>query len=414
MSGSNGTSHLPSCSAVEVHELQKLLSSGSRLSTYTSECLPLKEDFSLAPLLDKVGAKRLVKEWEPSLHHAKLYAVVYQSDHITPGLLAKLPPEFIFKASQGSTMTIVVKEQGYAASCHGFCSSNGQMSRQPKRWRAPQLDQAAGSGIQARHESLAQFLRTHCAIWLGIDYGARFSLRGYSNIRRACFFEEKFDIGDGSVPSDLRVFTTHFRPKLILFTSKCINDRAEGGGSAAEATYYFTPAGTFLPGSADHRCSARPIDRKPEILQQCALIRVGKSPRLPLTNATLSRAMAMASRLASHSGRTQIRIDFFILSPTDVAFAEFSPTTSGCYWIMQPITLHVLMGFAYSRTDDPLSDACMAGVVRRAACKSNVSQARCLVRDLSRTAQYQKVQLGQEWGMSKEWAGVEARQPCLL
>eukprot|EP00962_Isochrysis_galbana_P057108 scaffold29325_cov127-Isochrysis_galbana.AAC.5 len=280
-------------------------------------------------------------------------------------MLASLPPDFIVKASHGSMMTVLVQDGGRAASCHGHCGEHAAIVKHAPRWKwaaAPAADDAA------RRTSLSKFLRKYCARFLELDYATRLREAGYTRVRRACVFEEKLVTADGLVPADLKFFTLRRRPLMAMLQLGHLSQKGKHGGTAPQSSAYFTRSGVLIPG-APEGCGSSGSER---IDGQCRLVKDSSDPGLPLTNATLRRAVAMAGRLAARVGLPQLRVDFFILSPNELAFAELTPATSNCHWLPAPITLAVLLARAAVDPLDTFTSECIGAAASIAACSPSL------------------------------------------
>jgi hypothetical protein len=357
---------LPECTSKEVGLLQRTLHLARPdavvMPTFGKICTRNKRNASLGPVQDKVSVKELVAQWEPSLRVARLYRAVYVADEINSEMLASLPPEFIVKASHGSTMTLLIRDGGRAASCHGYCGVDGIIFKKSPRWA---WTGALAADEAARRTSLSNFLRLYCARFLEFDYATRHREAGYTHIRRACVFEEKLATANGLVPPDLKFFTLRRRPLMVMLQVGHLSETGKHGGTAPQSAAYYTTSGVPIPGAPGRGCipgDAGRIDR------QCRLWKEGGDIALPITNATLRRGVAIAARLAARVGLPQLRVDFFILSPTELAFAEFTPTTSSCGWNPTPITLDVLLARAALDPRDTFTSECIGAAARVAAC----------------------------------------------
>jgi len=183
---------------------------------------------------------------------------VHRAEDITAELLAGFPPNFIVKAAHGGQMTMAVGDGGRTATCHGFCGKGARLPKNLPQWAAP-----AAAGLRERRDSLSAFLRKYCANWLGFNYstcvptykrgclhfGIKGNFRGrpcpqsfcrvlggpgYAQITPACGFEERLYSVDGLLPLDLKLFTYHFRPMVILFQRQHLTNHSGLGGTVAE------------------------------------------------------------------------------------------------------------------------------------------------------------------------------------
>jgi hypothetical protein len=148
----------------------------------------LKNNLTFAKYADKINVKKSVQNSKLNITIPKTYATVSHAQNITLEMIQTLPNKYVFKASHGSAMTVIINNNSFI--CHGHC--------------------AKGNYIGNNKLAQLKFLIRNCRKWLSIDFGKEHNERHYSLIHRRCFFEEMISQND-----DYKIYTFYGKPAII-------------------------------------------------------------------------------------------------------------------------------------------------------------------------------------------------------
>jgi hypothetical protein len=148
----------------------------------------LKNNLTFAKYADKINVKKIVEKSKLNITIPKTYVAVTHAQNITLKMIQTLPNKYVFKASHGSAMTVIVNNNYLI--CHGYCVKRNYI----------------GTNKTAQLE----FLKRNCHKWLSIDFGKVHNERHYSVIHRRCFFEEMIPQND-----DYKIHTFFGKPAII-------------------------------------------------------------------------------------------------------------------------------------------------------------------------------------------------------
>jgi hypothetical protein len=253
----------------------------------------LLNNLQIAKYADKVGVKEIVGKYKLNITIPKTYATVSDDRDMNIEMLRALPKDYIFKASHGSAMTVIVHDNSFI--CHGFCVKSKYVGTSKK--------------------GQLEFLKRNCHKWLSIDFGKVHNERHYSAIHRQCFFEEMMPQNN-----DYKIHTFHGNPAIIeVFTNRFKN----------HCQTFYTPAW--------HKINMTKTIAEPATVVEKPIL--------------LGEMLLVAKQLSR--GVPFVRVDLYI-SEQNIIFSELTWTPSACRTTYSPAIADTFYGsLAIGDNQDP-------------------------------------------------------------
>jgi hypothetical protein len=319
-----------SCSEAAMSEIENIYLDGSDVRpSFDNVCNDTQRfnpNFSkVHPYQDKAKVKQIVQEWAPDLRIAETIAVVRDSNQITAAMVKKLPQQYVVKGTHGSSMTIIVRDDQAKCLVNDLARIKGYC--------------VTGKEVFANRRGHWKMIKKNCAKWLSVDFGKDTRQPSYSVLKPGCIFEASLAGSTGGVPPDLKVFTFHGKPFMLLH----VNERF--GKYTSELV---TPTLKRLP-------AASGLNQK-LFAKRCEMY--DEPVDLNLSASTIHRALKYAEDFAGIVGVPALRVDFFVNS-TDMIFAELTFTSFSCNTFFFPPQMDALLGQVQLHKDTNISADCL-------------------------------------------------------
>jgi hypothetical protein len=280
----------------------------------------------LRPYQDKAKVKLIVHDWAPELQIAKTVGVVYDANKITATMIKKMPLHYVVKGTHGSSMTIIVRGKKAKCMVNDLAKKKGYC--------------VTGDKTYTDRRTHWKMIRKNCAKWLAVDFGKDCRQPSYSTLQPGCIFEASLADSTGAIPPDLKIFTFHGQPFMLLH----VNERFGNYTSTL-----VTPKLQRLPAAYGAKWQ---IQRK-----RCS--EYDDTPvDLGLPESTIQRALKYAEDFAKLVGVPALRVDFFVNS-SHLIFAELTFTSFACTTRFVPPEMDTLLGHVQLHPNSNITSDCL-------------------------------------------------------